>query len=295
MIQPMSDNSNKDNSNKNNSNKTALVTGASSGIGEATALQLAELGYTVYAAARRVERMSDLADRGIRTRSVDVTDDPSMVALVEMIIADTGRIDVLVNNAGYGSYGALEDMPIEEARRQFEVNVFGLARLTQLVLPQMRAQRDGYLVNVSSMGGRIWEPLGSWYHASKFAVEGLSDSLRVEVAEFGIKVVIIEPGSIRSEWSAIAADKLEATSANTPYARQAKVVGAVLRGVDRSQMASGPEVVAEAIAKAVQSAKPRTRYVVGGGARGILLVERILPDRGFDKFIQLGYRFAARA
>ena len=284
MIQPMSD----------NSNKTALVTGASSGIGEATALQLAELGYTVYAAARRVERMSDLADRGIRTRSVDVTDDPSMVALVEMIIADTGRIDVLVNNAGYGSYGALEDMPIEEARRQFEVNVFGLARLVQLVLPQMRAQRDGYLVNVSSMGGRIWEPLGSWYHASKFAVEGLSDSLRVEVAEFGIKVVIIEPGSIRSEWSAIAADHLEATSANTPYANQAKVVGAVLRRVDRSQMASGPEVVAEVIAKAVQSAKPRTRYVVGGGARSILLAERILPDRGFDRFIQLGYRFAAR-
>ena len=284
MIQPMSD----------NSNKTALVTGASSGIGEATALQLAELGYTVYAAARRVERMSDLADRGIRTRSVDVTDDPSMLALVEMIIADTGRIDVLVNNAGYGSYGALEDMPIEEARRQFEVNVFGLARLTQLVLPQMRAQRDGYLVNVSSMGGRIWEPLGSWYHASKFAVEGLSDSLRVEVAEFGIKVVIIEPGSIRSEWSAIAADQLEATSANTPYARQAKVVGAVLRRVDRSQMASGPEVVAEVIAKAVQSAKPRTRYVVGGGARSILLAERILPDRGFDRFIHLGYRFAAR-
>ena len=284
MIQPMS----------NNSNKTALVTGASSGIGEATALQLAELGYTVYAAARRVERMSDLADRGIRTRSVDVTNDSSMVALVEMIIADTGRIDVLVNNAGYGSYGALEDVPIEEARRQFEVNVFGLARLTQLVLPQMRAQRDGYLVNVSSMGGRIWEPLGSWYHASKFAVEGLSDSLRVEVAEFGIKVVIIEPGSIRSEWSAIAADRLEATSANTPYARQAKVVGAVLRRVDRSPMASGPEVVAEAIAKAVQSARPRTRYVVGGGARGILLAERILPDRGFDKFIQLGYRFAAR-
>jgi NAD(P)-dependent dehydrogenase (short-subunit alcohol dehydrogenase family) len=216
------------------------------------------------------------------------------VALVEMVIADTGRIDVLVNNAGYGSYGALEDMPIEEGRRQFEVNVFGLARLTQLVLPQMRAQRDGYLVNVSSMGGRIWEPLGSWYHASKFAVEGLSDSLRVEVAEFGIKVVIIEPGSIRSEWSGIAADQLEATSANTPYARQAKLVGAVLRGVDHSQMASGPEVVAEAIAKAVQSPKPRTRYVVGGGARGILLAERILPDRGFDRFIQLGYRFAAR-
>jgi NAD(P)-dependent dehydrogenase (short-subunit alcohol dehydrogenase family) len=283
-IQPMPD----------NSIKTALITGASSGIGEATALQLAELGYTVYAGARRVERMSDLADRGIRTRVLDVTDDATMVALVEAIVSETGRIDVLVNNAGYGLYGALEDVPIEEARRQFEVNLFGLARLTQLVLPQMRAQRDGYVVNVSSMGGKIWEPLGSWYHASKFAVEGLSDSLRVEVAAFGIKVVIIQPGTIRSEWSGIAADQLEATSANTPYAGQAKIIGGALRAVDRMQLASGPEVVAEAIAKAVQSPKPRTRYVVGGGARGILLAERILPDRGFDKFIQLGYRFAAR-
>jgi NAD(P)-dependent dehydrogenase (short-subunit alcohol dehydrogenase family) len=277
-----------------NSLKTALVTGASSGIGKAAAVQLTELGYTVYAGARRVERMSDLADRGIRTRPLDVTDDATMVALVEAIIAETGRIDVLVNNAGFGLYGALEDVPIEEARRQFEVNLFGLARLTQLVLPQMRAQRDGYVINVSSMGGKIWEPLGSWYHASKFAVEGLSDSLRVEVAELGIKVVIIQPGSIRSEWSGIAADQLEATSANTAYAGQAKIIGAALRAVDRMPLASGPEVVAEAIAKAVQSPKPRTRYVVGGGARGILLAERILPDRGFDKFIQLGYRFAAR-
>jgi NAD(P)-dependent dehydrogenase (short-subunit alcohol dehydrogenase family) len=277
-----------------NSHKTALITGASSGIGEATALQLAELGFTVYASARRVDRMSDLADRGIRTRSVDVSDDDSMVALIETIIADTGRIDVLVNNAGYGLYGALEDVPIVDARRQFEVNVFGLARMTQLVLPQMRAQRDGYIVNISSMGGKIWEPLGSWYHASKFAVEGLSDSLRVEVAEFGIKVVIIEPGTIRSEWSGIAADNLEATSANTPYAGLAKLVGAGLRAVDRLPIASGPEVVAEVIAKAVQDPKPRTRYPAGGGARGMLLAERILPDRGFDRFIQMSYRFASR-
>jgi NAD(P)-dependent dehydrogenase (short-subunit alcohol dehydrogenase family) len=284
MIQPM----------PGNSHKTALITGASSGIGEATALHLVELGYTVYAGARRLERMSDLVDRGIRTKTVDVTDDASMTALVEAIIAETGRIDVLVNNAGYGLYGALEDVPIEEARRQFDVNLFGLARLTQLVLPQMRQRHDGYIVNVSSMGGKIWEPLGSWYHASKFAVEGLSDSLRVEVAEFGIKVVIIQPGTIRSEWSGIAADQLEASSASTPYARQAKLVGAGLRGVDQMRLASGPEVVAEAIARAVQSPRPRTRYVVGGGARGILLAERILPDRGFDKFIQLGYRFAGR-
>jgi NAD(P)-dependent dehydrogenase (short-subunit alcohol dehydrogenase family) len=158
----------------------------------------------------------------------------------------------------------------------------------------MRAQRDGYIVNISSMGGKIWEPLGSWYHASKFAVEGLSDSLRVEVAEFGIKIVIIEPGTIRTEWSGIAADKLEATSANTPYARQAKLVGAGLRSANRLPIAAGPEVVAEVIAKAVQSPRPRTRYPAGGGARAILLAERILPDRGFDRLIQLGYRFASR-
>jgi NAD(P)-dependent dehydrogenase (short-subunit alcohol dehydrogenase family) len=278
-----------------NSGKTALVTGASSGIGEATALQLAELGYTVYAGARRVDRMSDLAARGIRTESVDVTEDGSMVALVETIIADTGRIDALINNAGYGMYGALEDVPIEEARRQFEVNVFGLARLTQLVLPHMRAQRDGYIVNISSMGGKIWEPLGSWYHASKFAVEGLSDSLRVEVAEFGIKVVIIEPGTIRSEWADIAAAQLEATSANTPYARQAKLVAAGLRAAERLFIAAGPEVVAEVIGKAVQDPRPRTRYTAGGGARAFLLAERILPDRGFDRIIQLGYRLASRS
>jgi NAD(P)-dependent dehydrogenase (short-subunit alcohol dehydrogenase family) len=284
-IEPMSD----------NSGKTALVTGASSGIGEATALQLAELGYTVYAGARRVDRMSDLAARGIRTKSVDVTEDGSMVALVETIIADTGRIDALINNAGYGMYGALEDVPIEEARRQFEVNVFGLARLTQLVLPHMRAQRDGYIVNISSMGGKIWEPLGSWYHASKFAVEGLSDSLRVEVAEFGIKVVIIEPGTIRSEWADIAAAQLEATSANTPYARQAKLVAAGLRAAERLFIAAGPEVVAEVIGKAVQDPRPRTRYAAGGGARAFLLAERILPDRGFDRIIQLGYRLASRS
>src|SRR5215217_4048985 len=163
---------------------TALVTGASSGIGEATALKLQGLGFTVYGAARREDRLQELAAEGIRPLAMDVTDEASMSAGIERIIADAGRIDVLVNNAGYGSYGALEDVPLDEARRQFEVNVFGLARLTQLVLPHMRAQRDGYIVNVSSMGGRIWEPFGSWYHATKFAVEGLSDSLRVEVAPF---------------------------------------------------------------------------------------------------------------
>lgn len=276
------------------SKSVALVTGASSGIGKATALRLAALGFTVYAAARRVERMSDMADHGIHVESLDVTDDGSMVKVIDKIVSEHGRIDILVNNAGYGSYGAVEDVPIAEARRQFDVNVFGLARLTQLVLPHMRAQRDGYIVNISSMGGKIWEPLGGWYHAAKFAVEGLSDCLRAEVAEFGIKVVVVEPGSITSEWATISADNLEAISADTPYRGQAKLIARGLRKSDTSFLASEPEVVAEAIGKAVQRTKPRTRYPVGGGARTFLFAHRVLTDRGFDRFIRLAYRTAGR-
>jgi NAD(P)-dependent dehydrogenase (short-subunit alcohol dehydrogenase family) len=273
--------------------RVALVTGASSGIGDATARRLAQLGYTVYAGARRVERMEALKQVGIRTSSLDVTNEASMVAFVNEVISATGRIDVLVNNAGYGSYGALEDVPIEEARRQFDVNIFGLARLTQLVLPHMRAQHDGYIVNISSVGGKIWEPLGCWYHASKFAVEGLSDSLRAELSHFGIKVVIIEPGAIRTEWAAIAGDNLNARSAATPYEEQAKILSGVLRAADKSRAASPPTVVADAIAKAVQSRRPRSRYAVGGGARSILLAQRLLTDRGFDRLGWLAYRLLA--
>lgn len=200
--------------------RVAIVTGASSGIGAATVRKLASLGLVVYAVARRVDRMKDLEADGngsVVTVPVDLTDDASMVALVDRVMAECGRIDVLVNNAGYGSFGAIEEVPLEEARRQFEVNLFGLSRMIQLVLPHMRAAHRGYIVNVSSMGGVIWEPLGGWYHATKFAVEGLSNSLRAEVAEFGIQVVVIQPGAIATEWGAIAADTLEKTSAGSAY------------------------------------------------------------------------------
>jgi NAD(P)-dependent dehydrogenase (short-subunit alcohol dehydrogenase family) len=267
-------------------NKIALVTGASSGIGEATAHHLLGLGFTVYAAARRVDRMQSLAAAGIHVVAVDLTDDASMVALVDGIIAAEGRIDVLVNNAGYGSYGALEDVPIAEARRQFEVNVFGLARLTQLVLPHQRAQKDGYIVNVSSIGGKIWEPLGSWYHATKFAVEGLSDSLRAETAGFGITVVVIEPGIIRSEWAGISADTLDAASVGSAYGEQARKLAANYRRINGERLASDPIVVARAIGRAVTARRPKTRYAVGGGASLVLFVKRMLPDRAFDGFIR---------
>ena len=273
----------------------ALVTGASSGIGEATARRLHGLGYTVYAAARRVDRMTGLAAAGIRTVQTDLNDDADMVALIDRIIADTGRIDVLVNNAGYGSYGSLEDVPMAEARRLVEINVCALARLTQLALPHMRAQRSGYVINVSSMGGKFGEPLGSWYHATKFAVEGLSDSIRPELSPFGIHVVVIEPGAIRTEWGQIAADNLLASSGEGPYAEQAAVVARVLGSSSGdADLGSSPEVVADAIAKAVTARRPRARYAIGAGAKPMVIASRLLPDRAMDRVMVLVYRTAAR-
>ncbi len=183
------------------------MTGGSSGIGEETARGLVDAGFTTYAVARRTDRLAALEPDGVRTFAMDVTDDASMVAGIDRIVGEHGRIDVLVNNAGYGSYGAVEDVPIDEARRQFEVNVFGLARLVQLVTPHMRAQGSGRIINISSIGGKFYEPLGAWYHATKFAVEGFSDSLRLELAPFGIDVVIIEPGPIKTEWNTSARDR----------------------------------------------------------------------------------------
>jgi NAD(P)-dependent dehydrogenase (short-subunit alcohol dehydrogenase family) len=198
-------------------NEVTLVTGASSGIGEATARALLHAGHTVYAGARRVERMQGLAGHGAKLLALDVTDDASMQAAIAAIERNEGRLDALVNNAGYGSYGSLEEVPLEEGRRQFEVNVFGLARLTQLVLPLMRRQRRGRIVNVTSIGGKIHEPFGSWYHATKFAVEGLSDCLRMELARHGIDVIVIEPGAIRTEWAGISREILLRYSGDGPY------------------------------------------------------------------------------
>jgi NAD(P)-dependent dehydrogenase (short-subunit alcohol dehydrogenase family) len=265
--------------------RTALVTGASSGIGQATALKLHELGLTVYGAARRTDRLEELAGRGIKPLAMDVTDDESMGAGVDRIIAETGRLDVLVNNAGYGSYGAIEDVGLDEARRQFEVNVFGAMRLTQLVLPHMRQQRSGTIVNVSSMGGKIYSPLGGWYHGTKFALEALSDCLRMEVKPFGIDVVVIEPGGIRTEWGGIAAQGLLDASGTGAYARQAEAMAKTLANEADSGRVSPPSVVSDAIGKAVASRRPRTRYAVGFGARPLIASRRILPDRGFDRLI----------
>ena len=277
------------------SNEVALVTGGSSGIGEATALRLQELGYTTYAAARRVERMEHLTMSGIRPLAMDVTDDESMQSGVEQILAEEGRIDVLVNAAGYGSYGALEDVPLSEARNQVEVNLFGAARLTQLVLPRMRDQRSGTIVNITSMGGKIYTPLGAWYHATKHALEALSDCLRMELKSFGIDVVVIEPGGIRTEWPGIAAEKVRAVSGTGPYAPQGNAVADSLASESTRRRSSPPELIARTIGKAVTARRPKTRYAAGYGAKPMIFLHDVLPDRAFDAFIRRAVRMPSRS
>ncbi len=266
--------------------KVALVTGASSGIGEVTALDLHNAGFVVYGVARRIDRMQMLRDRGIKTLAMDVTDEESTTFAVKQILAEAGRIDVLVNNAGYGSYGAVEDVPIDEARRQFEVNLFGAARLIQLVLPTMRQRGSGTIINVSSMGGKIYAPFGAWYHGTKFALEAVSDCLRIETKPFGVNVVIIEPGGIRTEWPGIAADHLRETSAGGAYAVQAGAVGQALCSEATAKRLSPPEVIAKTITTAATARRPKTRYAVGFGAKPLIFLRRRLPDRAYDAFIR---------
>jgi short-subunit dehydrogenase len=261
--------------------KVILITGASSGIGKESAKLLAKNGHTVYAAARRLEKMEDLRKEGIHLLEMDVTDDVSMTNGVSKIIEKEKRIDVLLNNAGYGSYGALEDVPISEAKYQFEVNIFGLARLTQLVLPYMRQQHSGRIVNISSIGGKIGEPHGTWYHATKFAVEGLSDSLRMELKQFGIDVVIIQPGAIITEWNSIARENMMKMSGSTAYGNLVKKHYKMFETADKR--GSLPIVVAKTIVKSIETNHPKTRYATGGGAKLILFLRSLLSDRLFDK------------
>ncbi|WP_233979506.1 oxidoreductase [Pectobacterium versatile] len=267
--------------------KVILVTGASSGIGEATALRLKASDHTVYAAARRIERMQKLAEADIRVLPLDVTDSVSVQTVVDTIIAECGRIDVVVNNAGYGSYGAVEEVSPEEGRAQFDVNVFGAVRLTQLVLPHMRAQRSGTVINITSMGGKIYTPLGAWYHGTKFALEAISDCLRLEVEPFGIDVVVIEPGGIKTEWADIAAAKLLDVSGRGAYAKQAEAMADSMVGDSSRKRQSSPQVIADTIAQAVNARRPKTRYAVGFGAKPMICIRRLLSDRLFDRFMRM--------
>jgi len=263
--------------------KVVLITGASAGIGEATAILMKKAGFIVYAAARRVDRMRKLEKFGIQILDLDVTVEESMVKCANIILAKHGALDVLVNNAGYGSYGAMEDIPMEEAKKQFEVNVFGLARMTQLFLPSMRKQGSGKIINVSSIGGKIGSPHGVWYQGSKFAVEGMSDSLRMELKQFNIDVVVIEPGAIKTEWSEITQENMLKISGQSEYGKNIKIHADNLAKYDN--MGSDPLVIAKGILKASTARKPKTRYAIGKGVSVMLFLKNILPDRLFDRFM----------
>ena len=263
--------------------KVILITGASAGIGKEFAKELLKDGHIVYGAARRMDKMEEIRQLGAKVLQVDVTDETSMVNGVNFILKAEGRIDVLINNAGFGSYGAIEDVPVKDARYQLEVNVFGAARLIQLVLPSMRQQHWGRIINISSIGGKITTPLGGWYHASKFALEALSDSLRNEVKQFGIDVVVIEPGGIKSEWGGIAADNLMKNSHNPAYEPLIKKIAPMFKSTEARN--AEPVVIANLVRKAIEAKQPETRYHGGYMAGMALFMRKVLPDRLFDKML----------
>jgi len=270
--------------------RVVVITGCSTGIGRATAERLAGHGHTVYATARRPESIADLEEKGCRTLALDVTDEGSMHTAVAAVEEAEGAVGALVNNAGYSQSGAIEDVPMEQVRKQFETNVFGLIRMCQLVLPGMRKRGDGRIVNVSSMGGRLVFPGGGIYHATKHAVEALSDALRFEVRGFGVGVSIIEPGLIKTEFGHAAVGSMEGTIADDgAYGRFNREVAAKTAGAyegSMSRMAAPPDAVARVIQRAIESRRPRPRYVVTVGARAMLLTRRLLPDRGWDAMMR---------
>lgn len=265
--------------------KVILITGASSGMGRETALKLIGEGHAVYGAARRVEKMQDLVQAGGHAIALDITDEAAVVACVEQLIAEQGKIDVLVNNAGYAVYGAVENVTLADAKRQFDVNLFGLARLTQAVLPHMRRQKSGRIINISSIGGKIYTPLGAWYHATKHALEGWSDCLRLELKPFNIDVVIVEPGAIATEFGDVMLNPMLKRAAGSPYDEMTQSVARATRRAYEKGDSSPASVIADLIVKIVKTRNPKTRYAKGKYAKPILFMRKWLSDRSFDKVI----------
>ena len=260
--------------------KVVLITGASSGMGHAGAILLAQEGHKVYAGARRVDRMADLAEYGITAVEMDVSKGDDNERVVSQVIESEGRIDVLINNAGFGLFGPVEDVPLDDARYQFEVNLFGPAHLTQLVLPHMRAQGSGRIVNISSMGGKVFTPLGAWYHATKHALEGWSDCLRYETAPFNIQVVLIEPGWIKTEFGDVMRAQLEKYHGETAYKAQVEAFVKQVGDSFTTDVRTKPEVLAKVFVKAATTGKPRRRYVKGVLARPVMFAPEVARRRG---------------
>jgi NAD(P)-dependent dehydrogenase (short-subunit alcohol dehydrogenase family) len=267
-----------------------LITGCSTGIGHATALHLVSKGFAVYATARKPETLEELARSGCRTLRLDVTDDASMRDAVDVVERDAGGIDVLVNNAGYGLEGPIEELRLDEIRDQFETNLFGPTRLTQMVLPAMRGRGRGKIINISSVGGRITTPGTGAYHASKHALEALSDVLRFELRGFGIDVVLVEPGAIRSAWAETAVRGLERRGEpDGPYTELSHAVSRLMLGAHEGLLgllAAPPEAVARVVEKAIAAPRPRHRYPVPAAAHVFIRVHRWLPSRAWDAFMR---------
>jgi NAD(P)-dependent dehydrogenase (short-subunit alcohol dehydrogenase family) len=265
--------------------RAVLITGCSSGIGHATAERLLLDGWKVYASARRAESIADLADKGASTLALDVTDEASMSAAVEQVTAAEGAIGVLINNAGYSQSGAVETVPLEQIRRQFETNVFGLIRMCQLALPGMREQGWGKIVNIGSMGGRLTFPGGGIYHATKYAVEAISDSMRFEVRGFGVDVILVEPGLIVTNFGEVAAGSVDDAPEGGAYddfnRRVAKITAEAYKG-PMVKLGGGPEKVADAIAGALSAKRPKARYPVTPSAHLMINQRRFTPDRVWD-------------
>lgn len=267
-----------------------LISGCSSGIGAATAATLARAGHTVYASARQVDTLAELTALGCHPLALDVTSEVSMIGAVKAVEAEHGHVGTLINNAGFAEYGPIEECDLDRVRAMFETNVFGLARLTQLTLPAMRRSRSGRIVNIGSMGGRMTFPVGGYYHATKYAVEAISDALRVEVKPFGIDVILVEPGLIRTNFESRMNEGLELgaaradTGTGTAYADLLSAnERTTTSGYANDFMATGPLAVAEVILKAVQAARPRPRYVVTPAAKMMINLRRFGGDRIWDR------------
>ena len=273
-------------SNSAGNRKVVLITGASSGMGKETAKDLIQQGHTVYCAARRTNKMQDLEERGGKLVALDIAKDEDIVACVNQVLQEQGHVDVLWNNAGFGLYGSVEETSIDEARYQFEVNLFGLARLTQLLVPHMRKRGSGTIINTSSIGGKIYAPLGAWYHASKHALEGYSDCLRLELEPLGINVVVLEPGAIKTEFPEVMSKQVMNHSGAGPYKEMAEKISALsLKESGEDGSGSPASLISRTLQNIIRSKRPKTRYAVGKFSTSTLFMRKFLSDRTFDKVI----------
>jgi short-subunit dehydrogenase len=265
--------------------KVILITGASSGIGKDTALSLIKEGYVVYGVARRLEMMQDIIQAGGYAFKMDILKERNIDDVVNQILKEQNRIDILINNAGYGLWGAVETISIDEAKRQFDVNIFGLAYLTKKIIPIMRKQKSGKIINMSSMGGKVYTPFGAWYHATKYALEGWSDCLRIELKSFGVDVILIEPGVIKTEFQDVMMDSTVERSIGTPYEKKLKALEKATQEMYARGIGSPPSTITKLIIKAINSNNPKRRYVGGLFAKPMLFIKKWFGDKMYEKAI----------